>query len=306
MIAHAVRHHGTANTMSAVLTSGAHNLYMGMIPEEHRDLATFSKLMNAMQLAKRGRSSSASATRRASRRSIPRAVTASRTGRCSSTSPRSRSSTHPRRVENLEPGRHRDRDAEEAQEPDDVRPDCRRGRLRGGLQPDDADLDEVKGSGRPRVPVKLDLDHQGTDDFLDRADIDGDRAPGRAVVIARVVNEALDRSRLGGAEDLDRRDPDLGAAGAVRHLERAQVVRPPWIRAGITTGRVTTWFLSFTLPCHARNTPSTKKVATSATCENRIRRAGLTACSTVVPRHEPVPFPSEVRTLPDAGEPPAI
>ena len=32
MIAHAIAHHGTATTMSRVLISGAHNVYMGRIP----------------------------------------------------------------------------------------------------------------------------------------------------------------------------------------------------------------------------------------------------------------------------------
>jgi len=54
MIAHATRHHGTARTMSGVLTSGSHNVYLGTIPPEFAGHETFHELMVAMELARRG------------------------------------------------------------------------------------------------------------------------------------------------------------------------------------------------------------------------------------------------------------
>lgn len=54
MIAHAVRHHGTATTMSRVLISGAHNVYIGHIPEEIPVPVAFGDLLARIQLSKRG------------------------------------------------------------------------------------------------------------------------------------------------------------------------------------------------------------------------------------------------------------
>jgi voltage-gated potassium channel len=54
MIAHAVRYHGTATTMSQVLISGAHNVYVGKIPDAPRQPVTFGDLLVKMQLSKRG------------------------------------------------------------------------------------------------------------------------------------------------------------------------------------------------------------------------------------------------------------
>lgn len=54
MIAHATRHHGTARTMTSVLTTGSHNVYLGQIPPELGDRQTFHELMVAMQLPRRG------------------------------------------------------------------------------------------------------------------------------------------------------------------------------------------------------------------------------------------------------------
>jgi voltage-gated potassium channel len=54
MIAHAVGFHGTATAMSRVLISGAHNVYIGCIPESLQPLASFGDLLVALQLSKRG------------------------------------------------------------------------------------------------------------------------------------------------------------------------------------------------------------------------------------------------------------
>ena len=54
MIAHAVRHHGTATTMSRVLVSGAHNVYIGQIPDAFREPIPLGDLLVRMELSKRG------------------------------------------------------------------------------------------------------------------------------------------------------------------------------------------------------------------------------------------------------------
>ena len=54
MIAHAVGYHGTATAMSRVLLSGAHNVYVGVLPGDRREPVAFGKLMMEMQLSKRG------------------------------------------------------------------------------------------------------------------------------------------------------------------------------------------------------------------------------------------------------------
>jgi Trk K+ transport system NAD-binding subunit len=54
MIAHAVRYHGTATTMSRFLTSGAHNMYVGRIPDPPASRISYGELLVRMQLSKRG------------------------------------------------------------------------------------------------------------------------------------------------------------------------------------------------------------------------------------------------------------
>ena len=54
MIAHAVRYHGSASAMSRVLMYGAHNVYVGLVPEEGIRDETFGELLARMQLSKRG------------------------------------------------------------------------------------------------------------------------------------------------------------------------------------------------------------------------------------------------------------
>jgi voltage-gated potassium channel len=54
MIAHAVGFHGTASTMSRVLISGEHSVYIGQIPGEQREAVTFGELMVRLQLSQRG------------------------------------------------------------------------------------------------------------------------------------------------------------------------------------------------------------------------------------------------------------
>ncbi len=54
MLAHAIRFHGAADVMSGVLLQGAHNIYLGRIPEEHGAIGTFGELMAAMQLTSLG------------------------------------------------------------------------------------------------------------------------------------------------------------------------------------------------------------------------------------------------------------
>jgi Trk K+ transport system NAD-binding subunit len=54
MIAHAVHHHGTATTMSRVLISGAHNIYIGHVPDAPEGPVSFGDLLASLQLSKRG------------------------------------------------------------------------------------------------------------------------------------------------------------------------------------------------------------------------------------------------------------
>lgn len=54
MIAHAIACHGTATTMSHVLMSGAHNLYIGKIPGGPPETQPFGKVMVELALAQRG------------------------------------------------------------------------------------------------------------------------------------------------------------------------------------------------------------------------------------------------------------
>ena len=54
MLAHAIRFHGAADVMSSVLLRGAHNIYMGRIPEEHAGVPTFGQLMATMRLTELG------------------------------------------------------------------------------------------------------------------------------------------------------------------------------------------------------------------------------------------------------------
>ncbi len=54
MIAHAVAHHGTASTMSHVLLSGAHNVYIGRVPRPPEESVALGELLTEMQLSKRG------------------------------------------------------------------------------------------------------------------------------------------------------------------------------------------------------------------------------------------------------------
>ena len=54
MIAHAVNYHGTATTMSRFLISGAHNVYIGQIPEAPDKPVSLGDLLTEMELSKRG------------------------------------------------------------------------------------------------------------------------------------------------------------------------------------------------------------------------------------------------------------
>jgi voltage-gated potassium channel len=54
MVAHAVAFHGTANTMSRVLLSGAHSVYIGHIPGRPDQPVSFGELLIDMQLSKQG------------------------------------------------------------------------------------------------------------------------------------------------------------------------------------------------------------------------------------------------------------
>ena len=54
MIAHAVAHHGTATTMSRVLLSGAHNVYIGQVPGDPAEPVLLGDLLVRMQLSKHG------------------------------------------------------------------------------------------------------------------------------------------------------------------------------------------------------------------------------------------------------------
>jgi voltage-gated potassium channel len=54
MIAHAIAFHGTANTMSRVLLSGAHSVYIGRVPGDPEEPLLFGDLLVKMELSKRG------------------------------------------------------------------------------------------------------------------------------------------------------------------------------------------------------------------------------------------------------------
>ena len=54
MVAHAVAFHGTANTMSRVLLSGSHSVYIGRIPGDPVESVSFGDLLIEMQLSQRG------------------------------------------------------------------------------------------------------------------------------------------------------------------------------------------------------------------------------------------------------------
>jgi len=54
MIAHAVRYHGTATTMSRFLTSGDYNVYIGQIPDASERQIEYRKLLLETALSKRG------------------------------------------------------------------------------------------------------------------------------------------------------------------------------------------------------------------------------------------------------------
>ena len=54
MIAHAVGFHGTATAMSRVLISGAHSVYIGVIPGKHTGPVSFGDLLSELQLSKKG------------------------------------------------------------------------------------------------------------------------------------------------------------------------------------------------------------------------------------------------------------
>jgi len=54
MIAHAIAFHGTANTMSRVLLSGAHSVYIGRLPGDPTEPVQFGELLSGMALSKRG------------------------------------------------------------------------------------------------------------------------------------------------------------------------------------------------------------------------------------------------------------
>ena len=54
MLAHTVRHHGTAATMSRVLLSGSYNAYVGLIPDSPDQAILYGELLTRMQLTKRG------------------------------------------------------------------------------------------------------------------------------------------------------------------------------------------------------------------------------------------------------------
>ncbi len=54
MVAHAVAFHGTATTMSRVLLSGAHSVYVGRIPGDPSGPVIYGDLLVEMQLSKLG------------------------------------------------------------------------------------------------------------------------------------------------------------------------------------------------------------------------------------------------------------
>ncbi|MEM9194423.1 MAG: hypothetical protein AAGF12_34920, partial [Myxococcota bacterium] len=54
LLAHAVTYHGTADTLSRVVTRGAHNIYVGKIPLELEEPSTFREVMRELRLADKG------------------------------------------------------------------------------------------------------------------------------------------------------------------------------------------------------------------------------------------------------------
>jgi voltage-gated potassium channel len=54
MIAHAVGYHGTATTMSRLLISGSHNVYIGRIPGDHVEPIPFGEMLVELALPDRG------------------------------------------------------------------------------------------------------------------------------------------------------------------------------------------------------------------------------------------------------------
>jgi voltage-gated potassium channel len=54
MLAHTIRYHGTADTMSRVLTSGEHNAYVGLIPDAPEEPIRYGDLLARLELTKRG------------------------------------------------------------------------------------------------------------------------------------------------------------------------------------------------------------------------------------------------------------
>lgn len=49
-----MRYHGTATAMSRVLLSGAHNVYVGLLPDDGATPRSFGDLLTELQLSKRG------------------------------------------------------------------------------------------------------------------------------------------------------------------------------------------------------------------------------------------------------------
>ena len=54
MIAHALRYHGTATTMSRFMTSGAYNVYIGQIPDAPAERISYHDLLVRMKLSQQG------------------------------------------------------------------------------------------------------------------------------------------------------------------------------------------------------------------------------------------------------------
>ena len=54
MLSHAVRFHGTADTMSRVLLSGSYNAYVGIIPDPPKEPIRYGDLLIKMELIKQG------------------------------------------------------------------------------------------------------------------------------------------------------------------------------------------------------------------------------------------------------------
>ncbi len=54
MIAHTVRYHGTADSMSRLLLTGSYNPYVGIIPREMEEATPYAELLAELQLTNRG------------------------------------------------------------------------------------------------------------------------------------------------------------------------------------------------------------------------------------------------------------